>query len=65
MAVAIESVGSTREFLRKWWMAQLERHYLICVDVEQRRAEEAKAIAAHYQRKAALVRAAIVKTGAA
>lgn len=45
-----------RSFSR-WWNGQLERHYLMCAEVEQQRAKEAQHNAAFYQRQAAFARA--------
>lgn len=42
--------------LRRWYFTQLEKHYLICAEVEKRRADEALANVKHYQSRAALAR---------
>jgi hypothetical protein len=44
--------------IRNWWLQRAERHYLICADVEARKAKEAMANQAYYQRRAALARSA-------
>jgi hypothetical protein len=44
--------------LRRWWMQRVERHCLICADVEERCAREAQQNVAYYQRQAALARSA-------
>jgi hypothetical protein len=43
--------------LRRRWLARIERHYLICADVEQQRVREAQMNVAYYQKRAALARA--------
>lgn len=40
-----------------WWLTRMERHYLICADVEQQRAREAQMNVSYYQKRAALARA--------
>ena len=44
--------------LRRWWLARMERHYLMCADVEQQRAQEAHQNVAYYQKQAVLARSA-------
>lgn len=41
---------------RRWWFANLEQHYLISAEVETKRAREAQANAAYYQKRAAMAR---------
>jgi len=41
-----------------WWLQRVERHYLICADVELQRAREAQMNVAYYQKRAALARSA-------
>jgi hypothetical protein len=45
--------------LKCWWLGILERHYLICAEVEAERANEAQRNAAYYQRRAAFARSSI------
>ena len=44
--------------LRRWWLARVERHCLICADVEERCARQAQQNVAYYQKQAALARSA-------
>lgn len=44
--------------IRKWWLRRAEDHYLICADVEQKRAREAQQNVAYYQKRAAMARSA-------
>lgn len=42
--------------IRHWWLRRAEDHYLICADVEQKRAREAQQNVAYYQKRAAMAR---------
>jgi hypothetical protein len=42
--------------IRHWWLRRAEDHYLICADVEQKRAREAQQNVAYYQKQAAMAR---------
>lgn len=42
--------------IRRWWLARLEQHYLICAEVEKAKADQALANVRHYQKQAALAR---------
>jgi len=42
--------------LRNWWLIRAEQHYLICADVEAKRAREAQQNVAYYQKRAAFAR---------
>lgn len=42
--------------IRRWWSARLERHYLICAEIEAEKAKEAQANVAYYQKRAAIAR---------
>ena len=44
--------------LRRWWMQRIERHCLICADVEEQRARQAQQNVAYYQKQAAIARLA-------
>ena len=57
-SLAMLSLGPLLRQLRRWWMARMERHYLMCADVEQQRAQEAHQNVAYYQKQAVLARSA-------
>jgi len=42
--------------IRNWYLRRAEEHYLICADVEAKRAREAQQNQAYYQKQAALAR---------
>lgn len=42
--------------LHRWWMQRVERHCMICADVEEQRARQAQQNVAYYQKQAALAR---------
>jgi hypothetical protein len=44
--------------VRNWWLRRREDHYLICADVEAKRAREAQQNVAFYQKQAAMARSA-------
>ena len=44
--------------LHRWWMGRVERHCLICADVEEQCARQAQQNVAYYQKQAALARSA-------
>jgi hypothetical protein len=44
--------------VRRWWLVRAEKHYLICAEVEETRAQEAQLNVAYYHRQAALARSA-------
>ena len=44
--------------LRRWWMQRIERHCMICADVEEQRARQAQQNVAYYQKQAAIARLA-------
>jgi heme exporter protein D len=46
------------QVLRRWWMQRIERHCLICADVEEQRARQAQQNVAYYQKQAAIARLA-------
>ncbi len=46
--------------LRRWWLERTEEHYLMCAAVEHARAREAEENEAYYQKRAALVRSALL-----
>ena len=50
------SFGAMLRAVRRWWLARLERHYLICADVEEQREREARLNVAYYQKRAAMAR---------
>lgn len=52
------SVSPIVRVIHHWWLQRVERHYLICADVEQQRAREAQMNVAYYQKRAALARSA-------
>jgi hypothetical protein len=41
---------------RHWWLRRQEEHFLICADVEAKRAREAQQNVAWYQKRAAMAR---------
>lgn len=49
--------SSVKQTFLRWWNTQLERHYLICADVEAQRAKEHQVNSAYYQKKAIFIRA--------
>lgn len=44
--------------LQRWWLQRVERHCLICADVEEQRARQAQQNVAYYQKQAAMARLA-------
>lgn len=52
---ALSLLPAYRAIMRSWF-ATVERHYLMCADVEAQRVREAQSNVAYYQRKAALAR---------
>lgn len=56
--LAMLSVSPIIRAIHHWWLQRVERHYLICADVEQQRAREAQMNVAYYQKRAALARSA-------
>jgi hypothetical protein len=42
--------------IRNWYLTRAENHYLICADVEAKRAREAQQNVAWYQKRAAMAR---------
>lgn len=44
--------------IRHWWLRRAEDHYLICADVESKRAREAQQNVAYYHKRAAMARSA-------
>ena len=44
--------------LRRWWLQRVERHCMICADVEEQRARQAQQNVAYYQKQAAMARLA-------
>lgn len=54
--LAMLSVSPVLRNIQNWWLHKAERHFLICADVEERRAREAQQNVAYYQRRAAMAR---------
>lgn len=52
------SLGPVLRQIKHWWLRRAEDHYLICADVEQKRAREAQQNVAYYQKRAAMARSA-------
>jgi hypothetical protein len=52
------SITPILRVIHHWWLQRAEKHYLICADVEERRAREAQMNVAYYQKRAALARSA-------
>lgn len=44
--------------VHRWWLRRTERHYLMCADMEEKKAREAQLNAAYFQKRAALARSA-------
>ncbi|TCS39545.1 hypothetical protein EDC30_101501 [Paucimonas lemoignei] len=56
--LAMLSVSPILRNIHHWWLQKAERHYLICADVEEKRAREAQQNVAYYQKRAAMARSA-------
>lgn len=56
--LAMLSVNPLLRNIHQWWLQRAERHFLICADVEEKRAREAQQNVAYYQKRAAMARSA-------
>lgn len=56
--LAMLSVNPLLRNIQQWWLQRAERHFLICADVEEKRAREAQQNVAYYQKRAAMARSA-------
>ncbi|QAU34637.1 hypothetical protein [Janthinobacterium sp. 17J80-10] len=56
--LAMLSVNPLLRNIHQWWLQRAEHHYLICADVEEKRAREAQQNVAYYQKRAAMARSA-------
>lgn len=56
--LAMLSVNPLLRNIQQWWLQRAERHFLICADVEEKRAREAQQNVAYYQKRAAIARSA-------
>ncbi len=56
--LAMLSMNPILRNIHHWWLQRAERHYLICADVEDKRAREAQQNVAYYQKRAAMARSA-------
>ena len=56
--LAMLSVSPILRNIHHWWLQKAEHHYLICADVEEKRAREAQQNVAYYQTRAAMARSA-------
>lgn len=56
--LAMLSVNPLLRNIQQWWLHRAERHFLICADVEEKRAREAQQNVAYYQKRAAIARSA-------
>lgn len=52
------SLARLRKILRRWWLQRVERHCMICADVEEQHARQAQQNVAYYQKQAAMARLA-------
>lgn len=54
----MKSLIRFKHAFQQWWLRRAEAHYLICADVEKKRAHEAQLNVEYYHRQAELARSA-------